>query len=85
MSLSMKQKQTHRHTEQTCGCQGGGRWGGSLGLAVANYFIYRIIKQKVLLYCCCLVAKSCQTFCDPMAVACQAPLSMGVSQARILE
>ena len=27
MNLSMKQKQTHRHREQTCGCQGGGTWG----------------------------------------------------------
>ena len=26
MNLSMKQKQTHGHREQTCGCQGG--WGG---------------------------------------------------------
>ena len=26
MNLSMKQKQTHRHREQTCGCQGGGGW-----------------------------------------------------------
>ena len=25
MNLSTKQKQTHRHKEQTCGCQGG--WG----------------------------------------------------------
>ena len=39
----MKQKQTLRHGEQTCGCQGG--WGvgqgrvGSLGLADANYYI----------------------------------------------
>ena len=24
MNLSMNQKQTHRHTEKTCGCQGGG-------------------------------------------------------------
>ena len=24
MNLSTKQKQTHRHTEQTFGCQGGG-------------------------------------------------------------
>ena len=23
MNLSMKQKETHRHREQTCGCQGG--------------------------------------------------------------
>ena len=43
MNLSTKQKQTHRHREQTCGCQGGGVWGeglfGSLGLADANYYI----------------------------------------------
>ena len=38
----MKQKQTHRHREQTCGCQGG--WGvgegctGSVRLAYANYY-----------------------------------------------
>ena len=30
MNLSTKQKQTHRHGEQTCGCQGGGgrEWDG---------------------------------------------------------
>ena len=27
MNLSTKQEQTHRHREQICGCQGGGRWG----------------------------------------------------------
>ena len=26
MNLSMKQKQIHRHSEQTCGGQGGGGW-----------------------------------------------------------
>ena len=26
MNLSVKQKQTHRHREQTCGCQGEGKW-----------------------------------------------------------
>ena len=44
MNLSTKQKQTHRHKEQTCGCQGGGQVAegrtGSLGLADANYYIY---------------------------------------------
>ena len=39
----MKQKQTARHREQTCGGQGGGVWGrdglGNLGLAEANYYI----------------------------------------------
>ena len=41
MNICTKQKQTHRHREQICGCQGGegmrdGRI-GSLGLADANY------------------------------------------------
>ena len=43
MNLSTKQKQTHRHREQTCGYQGGGGvgegWIGSLGLVGANYYI----------------------------------------------
>ena len=41
--MSKKQKQTHRHREQTCGCLGGCEvgegWIGSLGLADANYYI----------------------------------------------
>ena len=43
MNLSTKQKQTHRHREQTCGHQGGGGVGdgiGSLELADANYYIW---------------------------------------------
>ena len=43
MNISTKQKQTHRHKEQTCGCQGGKGvgegWIGSLGLADANCYI----------------------------------------------
>ena len=43
MNLSTKQKQTHRHRGQTCGCRGdagmGEGWIGSLGLADANYYI----------------------------------------------
>ena len=43
MNLSTKWKQTHRHREQTCGCQGVVEveegWIGSLGLADANYYI----------------------------------------------
>jgi len=38
----MKQKQTHRHGEQTRGCQGGGRGGGKdwdWGSADVNYYI----------------------------------------------
>ena len=42
-NICMKQKQIHRHREQTSGCQGGGGIGegriGSLGLADANYYI----------------------------------------------
>ena len=42
MNPSMKQKQTHRHREQICGCQGEGtmgeQWVGRLGLADANYY-----------------------------------------------
>ena len=41
MNLFTKQKQIHRHREQTCGCQGEGGvgWGrtGSLGLVDVNY------------------------------------------------
>ena len=43
MNFSTKQKQIHRHREQTCGCQGEGEvgegWIGSLGLVDANYYI----------------------------------------------
>ena len=44
MNLSMKQKQTHRHREQTCGCLGGGmrkRWIGILGFSRCKpFYIY---------------------------------------------
>ena len=55
MDLSMKQKQTHRHREQTCGCQGGWGvgegWTGSLRLAYTNYYkmfihLYKMDKQQ---------------------------------------
>ena len=43
MNLCTKQKQTHSHREQTCGCQGGGEdgegWTWNLGLVDANYYI----------------------------------------------
>jgi len=33
---------------------------------------------RYIIYCCCLVAKSCLTLCNPVdCVACQVPLSMG--------
>ena len=33
----------------------------------------------------CLVTQLCPILCDTWTVACQAPLSMGIFQARILE
>ena len=43
MNISMKQKQTYRYREQTCGCQGGGGVEegrtGSLWLADANSYM----------------------------------------------
>ena len=49
MNLSVKQKQTHRHRNQTCGFQGGGVWGRD-GLGVwgqqMQTTIYRMDKQQ---------------------------------------
>ena len=42
-NLATKQKQTHIHREQTCGCQGSGEGEGgtmSVGLVDANYYIW---------------------------------------------
>ena len=43
MSLSIKQKQTQKHREQTCGCQGGEEreWGGQgvWDYSDVNYYI----------------------------------------------
>ena len=52
-NLSTKQKWTHRHREQTCGCQGGGRWGGmdfEFGLSSCKLLYTKQINNKVLLY-----------------------------------
>ena len=42
MILSMKQKQTYGHREETCGCQGeeGGLKTGSLRIANARYYMW---------------------------------------------
>ena len=46
MNLSMKQKQTHRHREQTRGCQGlGGRGGLGWEVGISRYKVYRMNKQ----------------------------------------
>ena len=49
MNLSMKQKQNQGHREQAGGCQGTGVGRGcigSLGLADANWCMYRMDQQK---------------------------------------
>ena len=49
MTLSTKQKRTHRHREQTCGCQGEGEWGREeLGVwdKQMQTIIYRMDKQQ---------------------------------------
>ena len=53
MNLPMKQEQTHRHREQTCGCRGdcgvSEVWTEGLGLAHGNCLI-EWVNNKVLLY-----------------------------------
>ena len=50
----MKQKQTHRHGEQTCGCQGGGESGGRMewefGINRCKLLCIEWINNKVPLY-----------------------------------
>ena len=51
MNLSTEQKQTHRHGEQTCGCQGGGSgmdW--SFGVSRCKLLHLEWIRNEVLLY-----------------------------------
>ena len=54
MNLSMKQKQTHRHKEQTCGYQegvgGGGRMDLEFGISRCKLLYIEWINNKVLLY-----------------------------------
>ena len=53
MSLSTEQKQTHRHGEQICGCQGGeGRSGmeGEFGVGRCELLHLEWITNEVLLY-----------------------------------
>ena len=45
MNLSTKQKQTHRHRDQACGCQGGESRGGM-------HWEFGINRCKLLYYTC---------------------------------
>ena len=50
INLSMKQKQTHRHREQTCGCQGGGVVGDGweFGISRCKLLYIEWINNKAL-------------------------------------
>ena len=54
MNLSKKQKETYRHREQNCGCQGRGReWGGNdweFGISRCKLLYREWINNTVLLY-----------------------------------
>ena len=52
MNLSTNQKQTHRHREQTCGCQGGDGGGmeWEFGLSRCKLLHIEWINDNVLLY-----------------------------------
>ena len=54
MNLSTKQKQTLRHKEQTCGCQGGGGGGGrrdwEFGVSRRKLLYREWINNEVLPY-----------------------------------
>ena len=53
MNLSMKQKQTYGHREQTCGCQGGGGCGGmewEAGVSRCELLYMECINNEVLLH-----------------------------------
>ena len=53
MNRSTKQKQTHGHREESCGCQGGEVWGGmewEAGFSRCKLLYMEWINNKVLLY-----------------------------------
>ena len=50
MNLSTEQKETHRHREQTCGCQGGGGGNGMDGVSRCKLFHLEWISNEVPLY-----------------------------------
>ena len=53
MNISMKEKQTHKHREQTCGCQGEGSGGEihwEFGVSRCKLLHRECVNNKVLLY-----------------------------------
>ena len=53
-NLFTKQKQTHRYSEQTCGCMDGGKWWGGMdwkfGVSRSKLLCVEWINNKVLWY-----------------------------------
>ena len=47
--------------------------------------LLRLFPDLAIMNMLCLVAQLCLTLCNPMAVTLQAPLSIGILQARIPE
>ena len=50
MNILIKQKQTHRHREQTCGCQGAGGKGGENWDQQMQTIIYTLDEQQGIWY-----------------------------------
>ena len=54
MNISMNQKQTHRHREQICGCQGGRGVGGGMdwefGISKCKLLYIEWVNNQDLLY-----------------------------------
>ena len=69
----MEQKQTHRHREQICGCQGVGQGRDGLGVGISNCkLLYEEwINSKVLLYSTHpspVASVVSNSLCDPYAL-----------------
>ena len=52
---------------------------------IRKYYKFELVSHMHDLVCVCLVAQLCLTLGDSMDYSPQAPLSMGIFQARILE
>ena len=50
-----------------------------------KFFLGQIDVDLICAVLCCALSLSCVQLCNPMRVACQAPLSMGILQARVQE
>ena len=71
MNESMKEKQTHKHREQTCRCQGEGS-GGEI------HWEFGVVAAAKSL-------QSCPTLCDPIDGSPPGSPVPGILQARTLE